>query len=103
MKAVLKLLIIISIVFCFSVSCKKHKITEGVYVVGSEDLEVDDSKIIAKYWKNCSSVILYDGVHSAFTTDIKVIGNDVYVNLTNLTKGEQFKPAKANDIFVVKK
>lgn len=57
-KAVLKLLIIISIVFCFSVSCKKYKITEGVYVVGSEDLEVDDSKIIAKYWKNCSAVIL---------------------------------------------
>lgn len=92
MKNVLKILFIISFGCCLPVSCKKQKITEDIYIVGSEDVETDDAKIIAKYWKNNEEHALTDGTNSANATAIDIAGNDIYIS------GEEFN----GSVFVAK-
>ncbi len=60
----------------YDINVKAIKVVYGnIYICGYDSADGEYETV--RYWKNN--------------------------NLTNLTKGEQFKPAKANDIFVVKK
>jgi len=37
------------------------------------------NEFVAEYWKNGAPTLLSNGTHNSYTTDISVIGNDVYV------------------------